>query len=128
MKNVVNTSTFRTPWMRQAVVVRADDRRQRRVDVDPGVLQRLEEPVTTPPKSATSATARCAPVSRRSGSRRLSRRSWPGLHDDLAPHGVVRDPAVLVANDRVLARPIEAGRTRAIWPGSSITLTLWRSE
>ena len=49
---------------RQAVIVGADHRRERRVDVDPGVLQRLEEAGdVTPPKSATRATIRLAPAS-----------------------------------------------------------------
>ena len=65
MKNVVNTSTLRTPCMRELVVVGADHWRQRRVDVDAGVLQRLEEPGDDAAEERDEATA----TMRRAGSR-----------------------------------------------------------
>src|SRR5713226_3049254 len=84
---------------------------------NPACSRPWSSPVTTPPSSATCATRRWAPVSRFSGRLAVSvvmlsglprpARSGPRLDDDLAAHGVVRDPAVLVAGDEVLAQAVE---------------------
>src|SRR5206468_3653569 len=72
-------------------------------------------PSVLPPKRAVMATAKCAAVRRFSGANAVvppgavTMRAPPvsSLDDDLAPHGVVREAAVLVADHRVLARAVE---------------------
>src|SRR3972149_11737823 len=87
-------------------------------------------PSDTPTKRETSATTRYAAVSRSSGCRSMARvpvvmrrdsstgrASEPWLDDHLSPHSVVGDPAVLVAEEGVLAWTVEAGRDARPLPG-----------